>query len=235
MIIYHSNDVHGHVSELHRLLRKYRSAEDASLWLDSGDALLGSNTVFRRQEPVLELMSALGCSAMAMGNREFNYLRRVMRRRERQRSFPLLCANLRDLRGCAPAWQETLTLNTDEGAVTLIGATPVQYPPGSFWEKIFGFRFLDPSEVLPPLARAARDRGEAAVVLSHLGLDTDKRLADLLPPGTLILGGHTHTVLAEPVQENGCWIVQGGAWARHLVKLDYDVSAKVLRGYKLLS
>ena len=235
MIIYHSNDVHGHAAELQHLLKKHRGGENSSMWLDSGDALLGSNTVFRLREPVLALMSALGCSAMAMGNREFNYLRRVMRLRSRQRSFPLLCANLRDLRGYAPAWQETLTLHTDEGDVTLIGATPVQYVPGSFWEKIFGFRFLDPLTVLPSLAQDARRRGDAVVILSHLGLDTDKRLAALLPPGTLILGGHTHTVLAEPVQEHGYWIGQGGSRARYLVRLDYDASSKALRRYELLS
>lgn len=217
------------------LLLRHRAEDSESVWLDSGDALAGSNTVFRRREPALAMMSELGCSAMAMGNREFNYLRWVMRLRAQQRSFPLLCSNLRDLRGYAPEWREMLSLNTPEGMVAVIGATPVQYPVGSFWEKIFGFRFLDPLRVIPPLAHLAHLRGEAVFILSHLGLDTDRRLAELLHPGALILGGHSHTILAEPVQVNGCWIGQGGAWAKYLVKLDYDVAAKSLRSYELLS
>ncbi|MBQ7567442.1 metallophosphoesterase [bacterium] len=233
MIIFHSNDVHGHEHELKRLCLKHRMQKGA-LWFDSGDALRGSNTVFRWHEPVLSLMGELGCTAMAMGNREFNYQRWVMRRRARERSFPLLCANLCDLRGSLPAWQEMLTLQSPEGMLTVLGATPVQYPVGSFWEKVFGFRFIDPMKALPPLAEAASQRGEAVVLLSHLGADVDKELAPLLPAGTLILGGHTHTVLSEPLSVNGCWIVQTGAFARYLGRIDYDVRNRCLNGYALL-
>ncbi len=234
LILFHSNDVHGHIDNLQYLLKKYRD-DASSLWFDSGDALCGSNTVFRWHEPILQLMSELNCAAMAMGNREFNYQRWVMRRRARQRNFPLLCANLRDLRGYPAAWRESLTLDTDEGRVVIIGATPVQYPSGSLWEKVFGFRFLDPLDILPPLAHSAGQKGEAVIILSHLGIDVDKMLLPLLPAGTLVLGGHTHTALHEPVEINGSWIVQGGSWARFLAKLEYDVPARTLRSYELLN
>lgn len=224
------------------LLAKARLGREQALWLDSGDALRGSNTVFRRHEPILKAMREQGCVAMAMGNREFNYQRWVMRRRRRERQFPLLCSNLRDLRGAEPTadeggaltWQETLDLSTPEGEVVVIGATVVQYPVGSPWERVFGFRFLDPLTVVPALAQRSAQRGAAVWVLSHLGLDVDRRLAERLPRGSLILGGHTHTVLAEPEEVNSCWIVQGGAHANYIGVLDYAVSGRSLRSYALI-
>ena len=255
MLIYHSNDVHGRLEALAGLLRKWRVDEGAGLWFDSGDALCGSNTAFHWHEPILDFMSAHGCAAMAMGNREFHYWRRVLRRRSKQRSFPLLCANLSDLR--CPAnddlaersarkdalpeelalWQPYCELPAPEaGARSLgvLGATVVQYPVGSPWENIWRWRFFDPFEVLPPLAQRLYERGLAVIVLSHLGLDKDELLAALLPPGTLILGGHTHTVLSEPKRVGNCYIVQGGAYAQHLGRLNYDLERRELDDYRLL-
>lgn len=243
MIILHSNDVHGELPALLALLGQVRQTHKQAVWVDSGDALRGSNTVFRWHEPILEAMRAQGCLAMAMGNREFNYQRWVLRRRRSERQFPLLCANLRDLRGAEPTadergfstWQEHLELDTPEGLVFVVGATVVQYPVGSPWESVFGFRFLDPLSVVPSLAQKAAQRGAAVWVLSHLGLDVDRRLAEDLPSGSLILGGHTHTVLERPEMVNGCWIVQGGAHARFLGLLDYAVAERTLRSYALVA
>lgn len=239
MIIYHSNDVHGHQRELAELVYIAKERDPEAIWLDSGDALIGSNTVFRLHEPILDFMREAGCVAMAMGNREFNYLRRVMAKRQKQRNFPLLCANLRDLRRNELYWKCGISLQICAGSegkysLWITGVTPVQYPVGHFWESVFGFRFLEPLEVIPPLIYEARDRGQIPLILSHLGLDVDKILAKSLPAGTVILGGHTHTVLTEPVEVNGCWIVQSGSYGRYMGRLDYDLATRTLRSYELI-
>ena len=271
MLIFHSNDVHGEYGRLERLLEEYRRSEGRSLWFDSGDALSGSNTVFRWREPVFRVFNNWRCAAMAVGNRDFNYWRWVMRRRHQQRRCPLLCANMLDLRypenvgrglvreaeqvessapddglaSSAPLWHPylelTLTAAAEDEAsarplrLGVIGITVVQYPVGSGWEKVFGLRFLDPQQVIPPLAQRLAERLDGLIILSHLGLDRDRELAPSLPARTLILGGHTHTVLQEPVTVGDCWIVQGGAHARYLGRLDYDIGSRTLRDYRLLS
>ncbi|MBQ7503442.1 metallophosphoesterase [bacterium] len=100
MRIYFTNDLHGSEGALKWLEKRAFSAIESgeALFFDSGDALLGSNTVFRRHEPNLAYMSRLGCTAMAMGNREFSYLRRVLDLRSDERSFPLICSNLCDVK-----------------------------------------------------------------------------------------------------------------------------------------
>ena len=45
-----------------------------------------------------------GTGVQAMGNREFHYLRRVLTHRQAQRRFPILAANLEDLRRSTETW-----------------------------------------------------------------------------------------------------------------------------------
>lgn len=272
MRIYFTNDMHGHLQAVEWLEREaaplLRSGE--ALYLDSGDALLGSHTVWRRREPILERMRSLPCAAMAMGNRELNYLRSVLQLRQKERGFPLLCSNLGDLKvhphldlegiidlnrsplelpwpsasspSAAPSpWVPALTWLTSASQpfnLTLLGATPVQYPPHSWWEPLFRLRFFDPLIVLPPLAKyySQPPSGKAArlIILSHLGLELDRQLAPLLPEGTWILGGHSHTVLERPQGLGGAMIAQTGSWARHIAQIEYDWDNPLESEYRLL-
>lgn len=223
LTIYHTNDMHGRPGALERLEEEERS--DPHLLLDAGDAISGSNTVFRRREPVLERMSRLGYHAMAMGNREFHYLRAVHRLRRGQRQFPLLAANLVDLRRpAAPLWQSSLERQVGGVRVGILGATPVQYRPGSVWERLSGFRFLSPEDCLAPLAEELAARNDLVILLSHLGWAADRSLARRLPGVRLVLGGHSHTLLAEPEWVGGAWILQAGSHGRFLgeIRLDLD-------------
>lgn len=230
--VYHTNDMHGRCGALDRL----ESLEKAGpcLLVDAGDALAGSNTAFRLHEPILDRMSRLGYQAMAMGNREFHYLRGVQHLRARQRTFPLLAANLVDLRGGPAFWQPALELQVGGVRVGLLGATPVQYPPGAFWERLFGFRFLAPEDCLPPLAAELAARNDLVLLLSHLGLAADRRLASRLSGVHLILGGHSHTLLTEPERVGRTQIVQAGSHGSFLGELRIDPGDPLRLAYRLI-
>lgn len=196
--------------------------EGRSLLLDGGDALSGSNTAWRWTEPILLKMRRLGYAAMAMGNREFHYFRWVQRWREQEREFPLLAANLVDLTRPQWPWRRSLERHHDGIRVALVGATPVQYPVGSPWERLTGFRFLDPVACLPGLCEELRARNDAVVLLSHLGLKADLQLADRGLAVDLILGGHSHDLTPEPLWRGKTAVVQGGSHGRYLGELELD-------------
>ncbi len=73
----------------------------------------------------------------------------------------------------------------------------MQYPTGSPWERVFGWRFLDPLEVAERIA-ATTPPETTLIALSHLGLPHDRLLAERVPRLDLILGGHSHDTLPEP-------------------------------------
>ncbi len=233
LTVYHTNDMHGHQDVL--TLLESLEREPSSLLVDGGDALTGSNTVFRLAEPILERMSRLHYQAMAMGNREFHYLRSVHKRRSAQRSFPLLAANLEDLRGGPPFWERSLELQVEGIRVGLFGATPVQYPVGAVWEKLSGFRFLDPAQALPPVAEELAARNDLVILLSHLGARVDREVARHLPGVSLIVGGHSHTLFTLPERVGQTWIVQTGSHGRFLGEVRLEPgSSPVGIEYRLL-
>lgn len=231
--LYHTNDVHGREDLLDLLESRGREAD--SLLLDAGDALQGSNTLFRRSEPILERMSRLGYAAMAMGNREFHYLHAVQQWRRSQRTFPLLAANLVDLKGRQPLWDASVELEVAGLKVGIFGATPVQYPPHAVWEKLSGFRFLEPADCLPALAEELASRNDLVIFLSHLGARADRALTPRLPGVGLVLGGHSHTLFTVPEPAGKAWIVQAGSHGRYLAHLQVEPGRPPTVEYELIS
>jgi 5'-nucleotidase len=76
----------------------------------------------------------------------------------------------------------------------------------------------------------ARREGPATVVLlSHLGVGADRRLAAQVAGVDVILGGHSHSLIAPPAQVDGpdrpVLIAQAGAHGRWLGRLDLDLAA----------
>lgn len=222
-----------------------KEADGDTLLLDAGDALLGSNTAFRWREPNLELMSAIGFHAMTMGNRELHYLPAVLERRQQERSFPLLAANLIDLWGRQTTWQEGVTLHCAGLKVGVFGMTVVQYPVGSLYEKLFGLRFLPPETLIEYLVEKYQAEHDVVVFLSHLGVDRDRSLARQIQAKPrlrcdLILGGHTHVFLSEPErygqtllshigshgQGYGVWELNSGVWNFTYQKVAREAAAR---------
>lgn len=208
--IYHTSDLHDrrHVVAPLRRLR----AEAPGLLVDCGDSLRGSQTVYRRNEPVIDVLDAAGYDVTAMGNREFHYVFGAVRARLHKMHHPVVCANLADVRGRPlPFAADALVRAGDGEAVRFFGLLVPQYAPGSPWETLFGWRFNDPYAIAAEIARTTPP-GVTLVALSHLGLQADRELAARVPQLDLILGGHSHDTLPEPEIVNGVPIVHAGPY-----------------------
>lgn len=228
MRIYHTSDLHDHrgIAAPLRTLRQ----NAPGLLFDCGDSLRGSQTVYHRKEPIIAEIDSAGYDAQAIGNREFHYLFGCVRARAAQMKHPLICSNLVDLRGRELPFERFHTIEyAPEGAlpvrVHLAAMLVTQYPAGSPWERIFGWRFLDPQTVLREYMERVPD-GDALIVLSHLGLHRDRELAEANPRIDLLLGGHSHDTLFEPEVRGGVPIVHAGPYGQYVSQTDltYDVS-----------
>lgn len=63
------------------------------------------------------------------------------------------------------------------------------------------------------------------VLLTHIGIEADRKLAELLDPDLgvdLIIGGHSHTLMEEPEVVNGIPIVQVGTGSGHIGRFDIE-------------
>ncbi len=211
MLIYHTSDLHDRVGFVPRL-RELRAVEPGLLF-DCGDSLRGSQTVYHRHERIVGEIDAAGYDVQAMGNREFHYLYGCVKARLARMQHPVVCSNLVDTKNRPLPFQRSMQLAYDGTRVHLLGLLIMQYPVGSAWERIFGWRFLDPIQTIRELSANVPD-GEPLIVLSHLGLSLDRKLAAALPRIDLILGGHSHDTLQQPERVNGVPIVHAGPYGR---------------------
>ena len=210
--IYHTSDLHDrrHIAAPLRRLR----AETPGLLVDCGDALRGSQTVYLRREPIVDELDAAGYDVTAMGNREFHYLFGLVGRAVAQDAPS---GRVRQPGRRAPAARcrsrpmSLLRARRRAKSVRFFGLLVPQYPDGSPWERVFGWRFLDPVAVATEIARTTPP-GVTLVALSHLGLRADRELAARVPQLDLILGGHSHDTLPEPEIVNGVPIVHAGPY-----------------------
>jgi 5'-nucleotidase len=134
---------------------------------------------------------------------------------------PLVCSNLIDLRGRPLPFVPELSMERAGWRLRLFSLLVVQYPEGSPWERVFGWRFLDPLAVAARVA-AETAPGELLVVLSHLGLRMDRELARAVPRLDLILGGHSHDTLPAPEFVGGVPIVHAGPYGQFVSRTELE-------------
>jgi 5'-nucleotidase len=207
--------------------------------VDAGDEFMGSLFYTQyRGAAELAVMKAWGCEAMTLGNHEFDNGPENLATFIRDADFPILAANIDTraepaLAGRTRPWWET---RRGGARIAFIGVTTPETPllssPGH------NLRFTDPAEAAERAVKEIRTTGPATIVLlSHLGYGVDRRLAAAVPGLDIIVGGHTHTLLANEPDADGPFpvlvdgpdravrIVQTGAYGRFLGKLDLDVAA----------
>lgn len=243
--ILHVNDTHGHILPslekavdpdrlvggaawlAHHIAQERQKNPRGTLLLSGGDMFQGTalSNVFRGA-PVMEIMNALNFDAMAIGNHEFDWGRDALDRLRTSARFPFLSANILDLKGSRPPGITPYILLTRKGVrLAVIGITTPETAFTTKPDNVRGLTFLDPKAVLPRTIKDAKAKGaKLIIVLSHSGLDADRRMARTVRGIHVIVGGHSHTAVKDPVVVDRTIIVQAGCYGFYLgaLKITFD-------------
>jgi len=172
------------------------------LTLDAGDQSQGTlyyTTYGGKAE--IEMMNLIGFDAMTLGNHEFNQGPDSLAEMLAVADFPIVSGNTRVANGHALAGLIRDHLIVEHGDMK-IGILGVTTPDTTFLSSPGDdVTFDDPAEHLN--AAAARLRAEGVnniIVLSHLGFVQDQALAAAVDGISLIVGGHSHTLLSNTVE-----------------------------------
>ncbi|MFZ2447741.1 MAG: bifunctional UDP-sugar hydrolase/5'-nucleotidase [Syntrophobacteraceae bacterium] len=254
LTILHLNDTHGHIipfidksvdarepvsggAYFAEMIRRERAANPGgALLLSAGDMYQGTpiSNIFRGR-PVIELMNYLKFDAMTLGNHEFDWGQDVLRKIVSQSAFPVLSANITGRGGkYFPGVKSSILLTKKGVPIGIIGVTTTEAEYTSKPGNLAGLTIAPPARVVPPLIKDLRARGAALIiVLSHIGLDEDRKLARDVPGIDVIVGGHSHTVVPDPVVESGTVIVQAGSYGVYLGVLEvlFDPARKKVLSY----
>ncbi|GAA0578904.1 thiosulfohydrolase SoxB [Craurococcus roseus] len=192
--------------------------------LDGGDTLQGSWTSLQtRGADMVEALKALTADATT-GHWEFTYGADRVKELVGAMPCPFLAGNVQDTEWNEDVFEHTKAFERGGVRVAVIGQafpyTPVANPRWLIPDWSFGIK----EEVVAKRVQAARGEGaELVVLLSHNGFDVDRKLAARVPGIDVILTGHTHDALPEPLKVGNTLLVASGCHGKFISRLDLRV------------
>jgi sulfur-oxidizing protein SoxB len=222
----------GGLDRISTVVKSIRSDRPDALVLDGGDTWQGSLPALRTNgQDMVDLFNALGTDAMT-SHWEFTLgIERVMELVEDHLKFPFLGANIFDSEWDEPAFEPYKMFERGGVQVAVIGQAfpymPIANPGWMFPDLSFGVR----QERMAEVVAEVRDMGaECVVLLSHNGFDVDRKLAANVNGIDVILTGHTHDALPEPVQVNNTFLIASGSHGKFVSRLDLDIRDGEMKG-----
>lgn len=206
---------------------------DKTLFLDGGDTWQGSYTANATAgADMVEVMHALGVDAMT-AHWEFTYGTERVQELVDQLRFPLLAGNIFDDEWMEPAFKAYEIFERGGVKIAVIGQafpyTPIANPRWMIPNWSFGIR---EEEVAKNVAAARAEGAELIVLLSHNGFDVDRKLASRVQGIDVLLSGHTHDALPEPVMVGRTMIIASGSSGKFVSRLDLEVAGGAVKGYR---
>ena len=206
-----------------------------TLLLDAGDTWHGAGlSVFDRGVTMVKIMNTIGYDVMAPGNWEFIYDKDHLLDLIDMAQFPVVAYNVTDLEWDDPAFTQYVIKEVGGLKVAVIG---VAYPwtaltssiLGSAGDWKFGLREEEARDLIAEI-RAEEDP-DLVVVVSHGGFGMDQKFARRVDGIDVLLSGHTHDEIHDPVVWNDTIVYQGGAHGKFVTRLDVQVEGKRVVGY----
>jgi sulfur-oxidizing protein SoxB len=223
----------GGFANIASLIKQVRAERPGkTLYVDTGDSLHGSAiSMWTRGEEMVQVLNNLGCEAMT-GHWEFTYGAERIQELVKRMNFPFLAQNIHDA-----TWGDAIfppyAIKTVNGlAVAMIGQafpyTPIANPRRYTPEWSFGIQEDDLRSIV---AEVRGKKVDLVVLLSHNGMDVDKKLASRVQGIDVIVGGHTHDGVPQPVVVGKTLVIGSGCYGKFLSRLDVEVKGRQIVDY----
>ncbi len=224
----------GGLDRVATVVKAIRAARPDSILLDGGDTWHGSMTsLLTKGQDMVNVMNALGTEAMT-SHWEWTFgTERVKEIVETQLKFPFLGANIFDAEWDEPAFEPYKIFEKGGLRIGVIGQAfpymPIANPKWMFPEYSFGIREERMQEVVDELRAEGVD---LVVCLSHNGFDVDYKMAGRVKGIDVILTGHTHDAVPEPVLVGETILIASGSNGKFVSRVDLDVRDKKMMGFR---
>lgn len=241
----------GGFARMKTLINEQKEKNPDTLIVDAGDFSMGTlvQTVYEQEAAELRMLGEIGCDVTTLGNHEFDY--RSGGLADMLKSAAVSGDPVPELVVCNVDWEAMEKAGMSEGQ-TLIAEGFATYGVKDYVVLtkgdvdiavlgVFGMDslacaptcellFKDPAEAVKETVeeiRAAEDV-DMIVCVSHGGTwedeskSEDEKLAKSVPELDLIVSGHTHTELSEPIVHGNTSIVSAGEYGKRLGSLSME-------------
>jgi len=252
--ILHSNDVHSQIEPFPKnhnrfpdrggfarrasIFKEIRSVNPNTLIFDAGDIFQGTPYFnFFQGELELKLMKEMGYNAATIGNHEFDAGLNILKKNILSTNFQFITSNYDFVNTELEGLTTTYKIYKKEGVKIGVFGLGIELKglvnPNLYKETIYN----DPIEISDEMVKILKDEKKCDLIIcvSHLGHEynsnkiSDTKLAQLTSDIDLIIGGHTHTFLKEPLitknkKNKNVIINQVGRGGVYLGRIDFNFS-----------
>ncbi|WP_297769116.1 thiosulfohydrolase SoxB [uncultured Roseovarius sp.] len=225
----------GGLDRMATVINAIRADRPDAILLDGGDTWHGSYTCYHSQgQDMVNVMNALKPDAMTF-HWEFTLGSDRVHEIVEGLPFAALGQNIFDAEWDEPAelFPPYKFFERGGAKIAVIGQAfpymPIANPGWMFPEYSFGIR----DENMQAMVDEVRGQGaDLVVVLSHNGFDVDKKMAGIVKGIDVILTGHTHDALPEPVLVGETILIASGSNGKFVSRVDLDVRDGRMMGFR---
>ncbi len=231
IIILHANDMHSKIDnfgKLAYLADSLRKTHKFVFLVSAGDNFTGNPIVDMYPDkgyPMVDLMNMLKFDVTAIGNHEFDMGQELQNKRRKQATFPFISCNI-DATGAMLKQPEPYVI-LKAGKIKIPFLSMIQIGenglPDSHPSRLEGLKFSNGIEKAKDFLWLKEKYG-MLIGLTHLGVEVDKPLAIAYSQFDVIIGGHSHTTMTNPMMVNNVMIVQAGSGLKNVGKTTLQVT-----------
>lgn len=225
----------GGLDRVATVINAIRADRPDALLLDGGDTWHGSYTCYHTAgQDMVNVMNTLKPDAMTF-HWEFTLGSDRVHELVEGLPFAALGQNIFDAEWDEPAEMFPPYTFFERGGVKIavIGQAfpymPIANPRWMFPEYSFGIRDENMQEIVD---QVRAEGAECVVCLSHNGFDVDKKMASIVSGIDVILSGHTHDALPEPVLVGETILVPSGSNGKFVSRVDLDIQKGRMMGFR---
>ncbi|MBM3354928.1 MAG: thiosulfohydrolase SoxB, partial [Betaproteobacteria bacterium] len=231
---------YAHIATMVKRVRAERPGR--TLLLDGGDTLQGSATaLWTNAGDMLQVINQLGVEVFTP-HWEFTFgidrVKELFGDKDKPGRFKgeFIAQNVMDISWGAPGDPvfKPYTVRELGGArIGIVGQAfpyvPISHPLRFVPDLSFGIR---EEQLQQRVDELRQQKVDAVVLLSHNGVGVDLKLAGRVRGIDVILGGHTHDALPQPIKVGNTLVINSGAYGKFLSRLDLDVKGGKIAGYR---
>lgn len=228
-----TNDLHANINlmpQLASLVEEYEALGEVVV-VDSGDRISGNAFIDDYTEPgvpMMELMNSVGYDVVTFGNHEFDNGHEALNRMMEASDFRYVCANITsnvEIESIEPYIIVPIG-GIDIAFVGVVDTDQNGTPLGDA-EKLASFSFTNDIDTAFTMADVVADKSDFSILLSHMGYEVDRLLAERKPAYDWIAGGHSHDTTNTTI--NGIQISQNNRDVKYATIADIEVSKGEIR------
>ncbi|MFK5958682.1 MAG: bifunctional UDP-sugar hydrolase/5'-nucleotidase [Lutibacter sp.] len=228
LTIFHINDQHGRIDNFSKIKHIIDLEKETTnvIVVCGGDIFSGNPVVDNYEEkgfPMIDLMNKVGFDIATIGNHEFDYGELILKDRILQAKFDWVCANVDMNTTGIPEPYEYKSIIKNNVKVTFLGLVETNgkedaiIPSTHPW-RVQNLTFQKYTSVINNYSQIKQSEGsDLYIALTHLGVSTDRNIAENYPFFDLIIGGHSHSKINTVV--NNIPIFQAGSNLENLGKI----------------